>query len=110
TGAEVDAIAAYSPDLDRCFLVPASVFAGRSYVQLRLAPARNNQRSGVHPAEQFEFGATLRPDPPGAIAQLGERRAGSAKVAGSTPDGSAPAPPTGGEASVGAAYSGKAAT
>src|SRR5512132_1285870 len=77
----------------------------RSAVSLRerrsccgLAPTRNNQRLGIHWAEDFEFGATLGRDH-GAIAQLGERRAGSAKVAGSSPAGSIPEPADGGFAS-----------
>ena len=84
---EVDLLAAYCADLDRCWLIPGTRFTGRRHIQLRLAPARNNQRTGVNLARDFEFAATLRPDP-GAIAQLGERLAGSQKVAGSSPAGS----------------------
>jgi hypothetical protein len=84
---EVDLLAAYCAELDRSWLIPAVRFAGRRHIQLRLAPARNNQRMRVNLARDFEFAATLRPDP-GAIAQLGERLAGSQKVAGSSPAGS----------------------
>jgi hypothetical protein len=42
--------------------------------------------AGVNWAKDFEFDATLGPR--GAIAQLGERLAGSQKVAGSSPAGS----------------------
>lgn len=52
---EIDAIAAYAAEFDRCYLLPADVFAGRAYVQLRLAPARNNQVSGTHWAPGFEL-------------------------------------------------------
>ena len=45
---EADAIAAYCPGLDRCFLLPLGRFSGRTAVQLRLAPARNNQERGVN--------------------------------------------------------------
>jgi hypothetical protein len=73
---EVDAFGVYCPDLDRCYLLPIGEFEGQSYTHLRLARARNNQEQGVRMAADYEFGA---------IAQLGERRAGSAKVAGSSP-------------------------
>lgn len=56
---EVDAIAAYCPELDRCFLLPMEAVAGRVQVQLRLAPTRNNQRVGITWARDFELGATL---------------------------------------------------
>ena len=84
---EVDMIAAYCAEVDRCYALPIELCSGRRQIHLRLGPARNNQRAGVHEARAFEFDATLGPDP-GAIAQLGERLAGSQKVAGSSPAGS----------------------
>jgi PD-(D/E)XK endonuclease len=69
TADEIDALAAYCPDLERCYLLPISLVAGRTGIHLRLKPARNNQELGVNYAERYELGA---------IAQLGERRAGSA--------------------------------
>jgi PD-(D/E)XK endonuclease len=83
---EIDAFAAYCPELDRCYFLPFELFAGRSQVHLRLGPCRNNQKLGINWAKDFEFAATLGPH--GAIAQLGERLAGSQKVAGSSPAGS----------------------
>jgi len=59
TAEEVDLIAAYAPDLDRCFLVPAERFDGRAQIQLRLAPSRNNQRLGITWAEDFAFEARM---------------------------------------------------
>ncbi len=59
TSAEIDVIAAYSLDLDRCFVVPVSRIDGRSDIQLRLAPTLNNQRAGVNWAADFDFAATL---------------------------------------------------
>jgi PD-(D/E)XK endonuclease len=56
---EVDVIAAYCQDIDRCFLLPSDLFDGRSAIQLRLAPARNNQRVGVNWAADFDFDARL---------------------------------------------------
>jgi PD-(D/E)XK endonuclease len=84
---EIDAFAAYSHDLDRCFYLPMKIVAGRAQVHLRLGPSRNNQKLLVNWAEEFDFAATLC-DAPGAIAQLGERMPGRHEVAGSSPAGS----------------------
>jgi PD-(D/E)XK endonuclease len=84
---EIDAFAAFCPELDRCYYVPYERVGNRTQVDLRLTPCRNNQRIGINWAENFEFGATLA-RVPGAIAQLGERDAGSVEVAGSSPAGS----------------------
>ncbi len=73
---EVDAIAAYCRELNRCFFLPIAEFERRTSARLRLAPARNGQLVGVKMADDY---------PLGAVAQLGERRAGSAKVRGSSP-------------------------
>ena len=83
---EFDAFAAYCPDTELCYFLPYELFDGRTQVHLRLAPCENNQKVGVHWASDFEFTATL--GTPGAIAQLGERRRGTPKVAGSSPAGS----------------------
>jgi PD-(D/E)XK endonuclease len=87
SAADVDAFAVHCSELRKSYFLPLSVFGGRSTIQLRVEPTRNNQSQGVNWAKDFEFAATLRADA-GAIAQLGERRAGSAKVAGSSPAGS----------------------
>ena len=60
TAAEVDAIAAYCPENDRCYLLPTSLFCSRRLVHLRLARSRNNQRSGINWADDFEFEARLK--------------------------------------------------
>jgi PD-(D/E)XK endonuclease len=60
TSDEIDAVAAYSPELERCFLLPMSVFGRRTYAQLRLAPSKNGQRARVHRADDYDFGDTLR--------------------------------------------------
>ena len=83
---EIDAIAAYCAELGTCYLLPAELATDRTGVLLRLRPARNNQRSGINWAKDFEFAATLSHF--GAIAQLGERLSGTQKVAGSSPAGS----------------------
>ena len=56
---EIDAIAAYNTELERCFFIPLAEIPGRSYVQLRLEPCRNNQRLGVNWAENFALDARL---------------------------------------------------
>jgi PD-(D/E)XK endonuclease len=56
---EIDAIAAYSPDLDRCFFIPFAEIPGRTCVQLRLARCRNNQQLRVNWADAFTFEARL---------------------------------------------------
>jgi PD-(D/E)XK endonuclease len=73
---EIDAVAAYCLELRTCYFLPISLVAGKTGIHLRLSPPLNNQKAGVHSAKTYELGA---------IAQLGERRAGSAKVAGSSP-------------------------
>jgi hypothetical protein len=85
---EIDAFAAYCPEVDRCYFLPYALFESRTQVQLRLAPTQNNQMLGVNWAAQYEFEATLGRQ--GAVAQLGERRDGIAKVTGSSPVGSTP--------------------
>ena len=88
TATEVDAIAAYCPDNQRCYYVPIDLVLGRRLVSLRLSPARNNQIDRVNSAEQFELGA---------IAQLGERVTGSHEAGGSSPPSSITTrPPAGG--------------
>jgi PD-(D/E)XK endonuclease len=76
TAEEVDAIAAYNLELDRCFLIPIALVEDRPQITLRVNPCRNNQRRRVNWADDFDFEATLRRQH-GAVAQLGERLAGS---------------------------------
>jgi PD-(D/E)XK endonuclease len=59
TRAEIDAIAAYCREIDRVFLVSVGRIDGRSHIQLRLCPPRNNQKVGVNWADDFDFAATL---------------------------------------------------
>jgi PD-(D/E)XK endonuclease len=73
---QIDAYAAYCLDLNQCYFLPLDVFGPRNEIRLRLSPTKNNQRLGVNWASDYEFAATLRPDQ-GAVAQLGERVAGS---------------------------------
>jgi hypothetical protein len=84
---EIDAVAAYCLELDRCFYFPMSWMSGRTFVQLRLGPSRNNQRKRINWADDFDF-ERLQSVAPGAIAQLGERLRGTQEVGGSSPPGS----------------------
>jgi hypothetical protein len=77
TADEVDLVAVYCGGNDRCYLLPSSRIDGRSQIWLRTSPPRNAQRACINLAEDFEFRW--------AVAQLEERRAGSAKVRGSSP-------------------------
>jgi PD-(D/E)XK endonuclease len=77
---EIDAVAAYCPDLERFYLLPIEDVGSRSMVHLRLARAANNQEAAIKYAATYEFA--------GAIAQLGERVTGSHEVGGSNPPSS----------------------
>jgi hypothetical protein len=79
TAREVVAIAAYCAETDACYYVPIAEVEGQRVVHLRTEPARNGQLKRLHFAEQYRIGA---------IAQLGERLAGSQKVVGSSPTSS----------------------
>jgi hypothetical protein len=59
TAAEVDAIAAYSPELHRCFLVPIGEASGRRAIHLRLDPTRNNQAQGIKWARDYELESVI---------------------------------------------------
>ena len=48
-------IAAYSADLDRCYFIPIERVEDRPSIQLRIAPARNNQRRRINWAKDFEL-------------------------------------------------------
>lgn len=76
-GTEIDAIAAYCGELDRCYLLPMELVADKWTIQLRISPPKNGQRAGLNWATDYEF--------PGAVAQLVERRHGMAEATGSSP-------------------------
>lgn len=52
---EVDCCALYCDELRRTFLVPIAEVAGAASVRLRLTPARNNQRSRVRMADDYDL-------------------------------------------------------
>ena len=74
---EVDLFAVYCGELDRCFLLPIELCADRRAIYLRLSPPRNNQLACINLADEYDFA--------GAVAQLGERHAGSVEARGSSP-------------------------
>jgi len=76
---EVDGIGVDCQELKECFYVPIEKAAGRRVLHLRLAPAANGQSRSINWARDYTLGA---------IAQLGERSAGSRKVGGSNPPSS----------------------
>jgi PD-(D/E)XK endonuclease len=82
---EVDGVAAYCQELERCFWLPIELVAGRRGFSLRLVPTANNQALAINWASDYDFGA---------IAQLGERRHGMAEAGGSSPPSSTPRPLT----------------
>jgi hypothetical protein len=56
---EVDLMAAYCADLDRCFLLESAQFGDRFQLLLRIGASRNNQRLGVNWADDFAFEARM---------------------------------------------------
>jgi hypothetical protein len=56
---EIDAIAAYSPDTDTCYLIPVQEVAGRCTISLRVGPTGNNQSLHVRWARDYELAAAL---------------------------------------------------
>jgi prevent-host-death family protein len=59
---EIDLVAVYCGDLDRCYLLPPELAVGRSGIWLRVTAPKNGQRACLNRAVDFEF--------PGAVAQL----------------------------------------
>jgi prevent-host-death family protein len=77
---EIDAVAVYCGDLDRCYLLPMGLVAGQGVLTLRLRETRNNQRAALNWAAEYEL--------PGAVAQLAERVDGIDEAEGSNPSSS----------------------
>ena len=65
---EIDAFAAYAPATGRCYFLPVTEFADKRNIYLRLAPTRNNQKTGVRWADDYDF-ERVDWSNPGAIAQ-----------------------------------------
>jgi PD-(D/E)XK endonuclease len=58
--AEIDAIAAYSPELLRSFLIPMTAITARREISLRLKPTQNNQADGVRWAHDYELESVIQ--------------------------------------------------
>jgi hypothetical protein len=56
---EIDAIAVYSPDTDKSYLIPAREVEGCATISLRLGPTRNNQAAKVRWAREYEMESSL---------------------------------------------------
>jgi hypothetical protein len=56
SAAEIDAFAAYCPELGNCYFLE---FEPQSFVSLRVAPTRNNQARRIRWARDYEFAAKL---------------------------------------------------
>lgn len=56
---EIDAVGAYSAELNRCFLLPVAEIAGHRGIHLRLEPSANNQAKGVRWAKDYELEAMV---------------------------------------------------
>jgi prevent-host-death family protein len=82
---EIDLVAVYCHPLDRCYLLPISLVAGRRAIFLRLTPPKNGQRACINLGEDFELS--------GAVAQLVEHQSGTLRARGSSPLSSTPSPP-----------------
>ena len=81
---EIDLVAVYCHPLDRCYLLPIALVAGRRAIFLRLTPPKNGQRACINLAEDFELS--------GAVAQLVEHQSGTLRARGSSPLSSTPLP------------------
>ena len=72
----IDAVAIWCDPLASAYVLPITEVSGMSTVQLRIRPTANSQALRVRYASTYLLGA---------VAQLGERSAGSRKVRGSSP-------------------------
>jgi hypothetical protein len=59
TAREIDTVALYAPDTDRCYLIPVSEVEGHATISLRVAPTRNTQAQLVHWAKDYELESAI---------------------------------------------------
>jgi prevent-host-death family protein len=57
---EIDAVAIYCGELDRCYLIPITEIAGQGTIHLRLGRARNAQRAALNWADDYDLGAVAQ--------------------------------------------------
>lgn len=79
---EIDAVAVYCHELDRCYLLAVALVAGRRGIHLRTSPPLNGQRACINLEADFRLA--------GAVAQLEERQSGTLEARGSSPLSSTP--------------------
>jgi hypothetical protein len=60
SAAEIDAVGAFCPQLNRGFLIPIAETAGRRAVHLRLAPTKNKQARGIRWADDYGLETMIR--------------------------------------------------
>jgi hypothetical protein len=60
SGEEIDAVAVYSADTHRCYLLPITDVEHLSAISLRLAPTGNNQSRKVRWARDYELHRTIK--------------------------------------------------
>lgn len=75
---QIDAFGVFCPQTGTIYLVPVKDVSDNGGM-LRYLPPENGQKTRIRWAERYQIGA---------VAQLGERKAGSLEVTGSTPVGS----------------------
>ena len=73
---EIDMIAIYVQDLDRCYVIPIDAIDARTALCLRVDPPKNGQLGAINWAADYELGA---------VAQLAERYRGTVEARGSNP-------------------------
>ncbi|MGH2822453.1 MAG: group I intron-associated PD-(D/E)XK endonuclease, partial [Thermoleophilaceae bacterium] len=56
---EIDLLAVYCGELDRCYLLPAALVAGMRGIYLRLTPPLNAQRASINLASEYEFAGAI---------------------------------------------------
>jgi hypothetical protein len=60
TAVEIDAVAAFSPETDTCYLIPVELVERRAGISLRITPTLNNQARRIRWAQEFELARSLR--------------------------------------------------
>jgi PD-(D/E)XK endonuclease len=55
SAAEIDVVGIFSPELQRCFLIPIHEVSGRRSISLRLDPTGNNQAQSIKWAQDYDF-------------------------------------------------------
>jgi prevent-host-death family protein len=85
TAEEIDLVAVYCRELDKCYLLPRALVVDRRAIYLRVSATLNQQRAALNWAADYELA--------GAVAQGNERLSGRQEVVGSNPTSSTSASP-----------------